>query len=161
RLPNAVAWPLVACDDRRMTPRIGEQLLYLSKADVVACALEAGAMNGALEAMFRAKAENRAWTIPKMLIARPGSGTSFCAKGGTLSEPDYGGVKWFGYFPGNERFGRPDFLPLIILNEGESGMPIAVMDGTWISGVRTGSLTAVAAKHMARPDARSVGFVAC
>jgi ornithine cyclodeaminase/alanine dehydrogenase len=144
-----------------MTPRIGEQLLYLSKSDIAACGVGAGDMNAALEAMFRAKAENRAWTKPKMLIAKPGSGTSFCAKGGTLASPDYGAVKWFGYFPGNERFGRPDFLPLIILNEGESGMPVAVMDGTWISGLRTGSLSAVAAKYMARPGAKSIGFVAC
>lgn len=143
-----------------MTPRIGEQLLYLSKADVAACGLTAAEMNAALEAMFRAKAEGRAWMKPKMQIARP-DGASFSAKGGVLSEPGYGAVKWFGYFPGNRRFGRPDFLPLIILNEGESGMPVAVMDGTWISGLRTGSLTAVAAKYMARPGADSIGFVAC
>jgi ornithine cyclodeaminase/alanine dehydrogenase-like protein (mu-crystallin family) len=157
---RAIAQPAAACHDSGMKPRIGEQLLYLSNADVAACGVTADEMNASLEAMFRAKAEKRAWMQPKMLIARPG-GTSFCAKGGVLSEPDYGAVKWFGYFPGNDRFGRPDFLPLIILNEGESGMPVAVMHGTWISGLRTGSLTAVAAKYMARPDVKSVGFVAC
>jgi len=143
-----------------MGPRLAEQILYLSKADVAACGVTAGEMNAAIEAVFRAKAEKRAWMQPKMLIAPPG-GASFCAKGGVVSGPGYGAVKWFGYFPGNERFGRPDFLPMIILNEGESGMPVAIMDGTWISAFRTGSLTAVAAKFMARPDARSVGFVAC
>jgi ornithine cyclodeaminase/alanine dehydrogenase len=143
-----------------MGPRLGEQILYLSKTDVASCGVSPGEMNVATEAMFRAKAEGRAWMQPKMLIARP-DGQSFCAKGGVMSRPDYGAVKWFGYFTGNERFGRPDFLPLIILNEGESGMPIAIMDGTWISAFRTGSLTAVTAKYMARPDADSIGFVAC
>ena len=143
-----------------MGPRLGEQILYLSRADVASCGVSPGEMNVAMEAMFRAKAEGRAWMQPKMLIARP-DGQSFCAKGGVMSRPDYGAVKWFGYFTGNEHFGRPDFLPLIILNEGESGMPIAIMDGTWISAFRTGSLTAVTAKYMARPDADSVGFVAC
>jgi len=143
-----------------MAPETGKQILYLSRADVAALELSAAEINAAMEAMFRAKSAGRAWMQPKMAIARPG-GTNFTAKGGIVSDPDYGALKWFGYFPGNERFGRPDFLPLIILNEGESGMPVAVMDGVWISAYRTGALTAVAAKYMARPESRSVGLVAC
>jgi ornithine cyclodeaminase/alanine dehydrogenase len=143
-----------------MAPKIAKEILYLSRADVAALGLSAAELNAAMEAMFRAKSTGQAWMQPKMAIPRPG-GTNFTAKGGIVSDPDYGAVKWFGYFPGNERFARPDFLPLIILNEGGSGMPVAVMDGVWISAYRTGALTAVTAKYMARAESRSVGFVAC
>jgi ornithine cyclodeaminase/alanine dehydrogenase-like protein (mu-crystallin family) len=140
--------------------RIGHEVLYLSREDVAAAGVTAAEMNDALAAAFRAKAEGRAWTPPKMAMFRP-DGASFRAKGGVVSGPDYGAVKWFGYFPGNERAGLPDFAPLILLNEGATGMPIAIMDGVVISAQRTGSLTAVAARHMARRDAASAAFIAC
>ncbi len=143
-----------------MVPRIGREILYLSREDVIAVGVTPFEMNEAIAAAFRAKAENRAWTQPKMTIFRP-DGASFRAKAGVMSQPDYGALKWFGYFPGNERAGLPDFVPLILLNEGGSGMPVAVMDGVVISAQRTGALSAVAARHMARRDAVSVAFIAC
>ena len=35
------------------------------------------------------------------------------------------------------------------------------MDCTWITGVRTGAASAVAAKYLARPESRTIGIVAC
>ena len=40
----------------------------------------------------------------------------------------YAAMKWFGYFPGNEQRGLPDGRSTA--NEGVSGMPVAIMDGT-------------------------------
>src|SRR5262249_43578113 len=115
-----------------VAPRIGREMLYLSRADVAGLGVGAARMNEAMAAVLRAKAEGRAWSEPKMAIMRP-DGASFRAKGGILATPDYGAVKWFGYFAGNERAGLPDFLPLIVLNEAKTGMPVAVMDGVVIS----------------------------
>ncbi|MBV9749162.1 MAG: ornithine cyclodeaminase family protein [Acetobacteraceae bacterium] len=143
-----------------MAPRLGAEILYLSRQDVQACGLNAGDVTRALVAMFRDRADGRAWTQPKMTIFRP-DGASFRAKGGALGGQGYGAMKWFGYFPDNARRGLPDFTPLILLNEGVSGMPVAVMDAVWISAVRTGCISAVAARWMARPDATSIAFVAC
>ncbi len=143
-----------------MAPRVGEEILYLSRADVTAIGLTPREMNDAMAAVFRAKAENRAWAQPKLTVFRP-DGASFRAKGGVVSQPDYGAIKWFGYFPGNERAGFPDFAPVILLNEGTTGMPVALMDGIVISAQRTGSLSAVAARSMARKDSASVAFIAC
>jgi ornithine cyclodeaminase/alanine dehydrogenase len=143
-----------------MAPRIGREILYLSRDDIGAVGVTAAEMNEAMTAMFRAKAEGRAWMQPKTAVFRP-DGASFRAKVGVLSQPDYGALKWFGYFPGNERAGLPDFAPLILLNEGETGMPVAIMDGIVVSAQRTGALTAVTARYMARRDAASVAFIAC
>jgi ornithine cyclodeaminase/alanine dehydrogenase-like protein (mu-crystallin family) len=118
-------------------PQIGREILYLSRDDVSAVGVTASEMNDAVAAILRAKAQGAAWAPPKMAVFRP-DGASFRAKGGALSRPGYGAVKWFGYFPGNERARLPDFVPLIFLNEGETGMPVAIMDGVVISAQRGG-----------------------
>jgi ornithine cyclodeaminase/alanine dehydrogenase len=141
-------------------PSVGKEMLYLSRADVAACGITPARMNDVVEAVFLAEAQGTAWTQPKLAIFRP-DGSSFRAKAGATIHPSYGAVKWFGYFPGNADRGLPDFWPMVILNEGETGFPVAVMDATWISASRTASVTAVAARHMARSDAKTVGFVAC
>ena len=141
-------------------PRIGKEILYLSRADVVACGVTPVRMNAVVEAVFLAEAQGTAWTQPKLALFMP-DGSSFRAKAGALIGPSYGAVKWFGYFPGNAARGLPDFWPMILLNEGETGFPVAMMDASWITAARTASITAAAAKHMARSGAKRVGFVAC
>ena len=49
----------------------------------------------------------------------------------------------------------------MILNDDETGLPLAVMDCTWITGMRTGAATALAAKYLARPDSATVGILGC
>ena len=143
-----------------MSIRIGKEMLYLSRAEVERCAVTAKEMNAAIEAMFAAKAAGTAVTKPKLAFFRPG-GRSFRAKAGVMETPPFAAIKWFGYYAGNAARGAPDFLPLMIVNETETGLPVCVMDGAWLSGLRTASFSAVAAKYLARKDAASIGFVAC
>jgi ornithine cyclodeaminase/alanine dehydrogenase len=142
-----------------MTIRIGHELLYLSRADVIALAITPSEVTAAVEAAFRAKAEGRGFTRPKLLIARP-DGKLFMAKAGATLGPAYAAIKWLGFFPGNIDRGMPDYIPLILLNDGETGFPIALMDGTWITERRTGSMSALAARYMALPEAARIGFIA-
>jgi ornithine cyclodeaminase/alanine dehydrogenase-like protein (mu-crystallin family) len=71
------------------------------------------------------------------------------------------GVKWVAGYPENQAKGLPYISGLLILNDPETGIPIAVMDCAWITGMRTGAATAVAAKHLARPDIARAGILAC
>ena len=70
------------------------------------------------------------------------------------------GMKWIAGFPMNRS--TPD-LPrataLIILNDPKTGLPIAVMEGALISAVRTGAVTGIAAKYLARRNTTSVGII--
>jgi alanine dehydrogenase len=70
------------------------------------------------------------------------------------------GVKWVNAHPHNpQRHGLPAVLGMYILSDPATARPLAVMDATLLTAVRTGAAGAVAAKHLARPDARTVGFI--
>lgn len=70
------------------------------------------------------------------------------------------GVKWVSVFPPNPvKFGIQNLSAVIILSEIEHGFPIAFMEGTLCSNMRVGAMGAIAAKHLARRDARSIGFI--
>lgn len=72
------------------------------------------------------------------------------------------GVKWVNAHPGNpERYGLPSVLGMYILSDPATAQPLAVMDATLLTALRTGAAAAVATKYLARDDARTVGFVGC
>ena len=62
------------------------------------------------------------------------------------------GMKWVSGYPANQARGLPYITGLLILNDDETGLPLAVMDCTWITAMRTGAATALAAKYLARPE---------
>ncbi len=70
------------------------------------------------------------------------------------------GFKAIASFPRNPfRHNLPRASALIVLNDVELGLPRVVMDGTLISTMRTGAVTGVGAKYLAREDATRVGLV--
>ena len=71
------------------------------------------------------------------------------------------GIKWVTRYLPNLEKGLPYVLGLLILNDPETGVPICVMDCAWITAVRTGAASAVAAKYLARKDSRQIGILAC
>jgi ornithine cyclodeaminase/alanine dehydrogenase len=139
--------------------RLGLDILYLSNADIESCGLELSQVTAAVEAMFAAKAAGAASMKPKLALAAPG-GALFLASPGVLETPPFAGVKWVGV-AGNQERGLPHIAGTIVLSDTGTGMPVAIMDARWITGVRTAAITAVAARRLARPDSASIGFVAC
>ncbi len=78
----------------------------------------------------------------------------------TLTSEGVCGVKWVSVFPPNvERFGVQNLSAVFILSEIERGFPLALMEGTLASNIRVGAIGAVAAKHLAPPDAKVIGFI--
>lgn len=137
-----------------------DDILYLSAGDVVACAVTPAEINAAIEGAFMASARDAAHTRPALSIAAGGGG-SFRAKGAVLGNAGYAAVKWYGYFPQNTASGSPEYVPLILLNETRSGFPVAIIEGTWITAVRTAGIAAVGAKWLARADAQRAAFIGC
>jgi ornithine cyclodeaminase/alanine dehydrogenase len=71
------------------------------------------------------------------------------------------GMKWVSGYPGNQAKGLPYISGLLILNDPDTGIPIAVMDCAWITAMRTGAASAVSAKYLARPESSTIGILAC
>jgi len=70
------------------------------------------------------------------------------------------GVKWVSVFPPNPiRHGLQNLSAVIILSEIERGFPVAFLDGTLCSNMRVGAMGGVAAKHLARSDSKTIGFI--
>jgi ornithine cyclodeaminase/alanine dehydrogenase len=135
-------------------------VLYLSREDVEATRLPMSEIIQALEAMFREKGNGQVEMPPKPGI-HPRPDAFIHAMPAYIPSVQAAGLKWVSGYPGNQAKGLPYITGLLILNDPDTGVPLAVMDCTWITAQRTGAATAVAARHLARPDSASVGIVAC
>lgn len=136
------------------------QFLYLSRADVVAVNIPMRDIIDALLPAFRLKGDGRVEMPPKIGI-HPAPDAFLHAMPAFIGDLRSVGVKWVSGYPQNPVRGLPYINGLLILNDPETGIPVAVMDCTWITGMRTGAASAVAAKYLARPDSRMVGILGC
>lgn len=69
------------------------------------------------------------------------------------------GTKLVNVHPENPKKGLPTVMAVIILHDPKTGIPLAAMDGTWITALRTGAGSAVATKYLARKDAKTMGVI--
>jgi ornithine cyclodeaminase/alanine dehydrogenase len=137
-----------------------KRLLYLSRAEVEACGLTMAEIIAALETAFREHGEGRVEMPPKPGV-HPRPNSFLHAMPAWIPALHSVGLKWVSGYPENYRRGEPYIMGLLILNEEETGRPLAVMDATWITAQRTGAATALAAKYLARPEAETVGVLGC
>lgn len=128
-------------------------MLYLDRAAIEGLGVSGAQMLAAVADGFEQRRLGKAETLTAP-VHRVGSG-AFHAKGGTYR--DHCALKWFGYFPD----GMGVAQPLILLNDRANGTPLAVMDGGWITEHRTAAISTHGALRLARPDAASLGFIAC
>jgi len=137
------------------------KLLYLSQADVVAVGISMSEIIAALETAFRAKGEGRTEMPPKPGV-HPGGGDNFIhAMPAYIQDLKSAGVKWVSGYPENYKRGLPYITGLLIYNDVENGLPLAVMDCVWITAKRTGAASAVAARRLARPESSVMGMLGC
>jgi ornithine cyclodeaminase/alanine dehydrogenase-like protein (mu-crystallin family) len=137
-----------------------QELLYLSREDVVATALPMSEIITTVEAAFREHGEGRVEMPPKPGV-HPLPDAFLHAMPAFIPAMQSVGVKWVSGFPSNIQRGLPYISGLLILNDPETGFPIAVMDCTWITAKRTGAATAVSAKYLARPASSILGILGC
>lgn len=136
------------------------QMLYLSRADVEAVALDVRTIIDLLEEAFREKGAGRVEMPPKPGIhTRPDA--FIHAMPAYIPSQKAAGIKWVSGYPENQKRDLPYISGLLILNDDETGIPYAVMDCTWITAYRTAAATALSAKYLARPDSRVAGILAC
>src|SRR6266536_5676373 len=73
--------------------------------------------------------------------------------------PDGLGQKIVTFYPPNAEKGIATHMALIVLNDPETGAPVAVMDGRLITEMRTAAVSAAATKLLASPDAKVLAIL--
>ncbi len=135
---------------------------FLSQEDVVAAGgLDVAATIDVVEEALRLHAEGDTRLPSKSALLWSDELGSEEKDGRIMAMPAYVGgsvglvgLKWIPSVPSNPSRGLPRGIGLIVLTDPRTGLPVAVMDGTIVSAVRTGAVTGVTARRLARPGAR-------
>ncbi len=134
--------------------------LVLSRRDVFSLLTLSDCID-AVEGAFRAHAEGRAFG-PGVLGIHARDGGFHIKAAGLTGPRSYFAAKTNANFPDNpKRFGLPTIQGTVVLADADNGVPLAVMDSGSITALRTGAATGVAAKYLARKDARTATIVGC
>jgi ornithine cyclodeaminase/alanine dehydrogenase-like protein (mu-crystallin family) len=136
-------------------------MLFLDRQDVAAL-LPMAACIAAVERGFRAYAEGALPAPPGVLGAHVAGG-GFHVKTAALGPaPGYFAAKINANFPDNpERHGMPSIQGMIGLFDASNGRPLSLLDSIEITTLRTAAASAIAARHLALPDARSLLICGC
>ncbi len=133
-------------------------ILYLSRSDVESTGVEISVIIEAVENAFLEKGRGKTEAPPKPGL-HPKPDAIIHAMPAYIPALKSMGIKWISGYPGNPEKGLPQIAGLIILNDPETGLPLAIMDATWITAQRTAAATAVSAKYLARSGSETLGIL--
>jgi alanine dehydrogenase len=135
-------------------------LRFLSGPDIDALGITNGEIVAAVQDAVRAHGEGLVVLEPRVhLVPDNGGAGHFNVLRGHLGAPGVSGIKVVGDFVANYAAGLPSELGLLTLYDPQTGVPLSIMDATLITACRTGAMTAVGARYLARPDAKVLGHV--
>jgi alanine dehydrogenase len=138
----------------------GLWLRFLSGPDIDSLGLSNAEILTAVEDAVRAHGDGRVVVEPRVHLVPDNNGAGhFNVLRGHLQAPGISGVKVVGDFVANYAVGLPSELGLLTLYDAETGVPLSIMDATMITACRTGAMTAVGARYLARRDSRVLGHV--
>lgn len=100
-------------------------------------------------------------TMPSKLYLPLPHESDFRAMPAALTRPPACGIKWVNVHPRNRARGLPTVMALIILNDPDTGVPLAVMDGLMITRLRTAAAAAVATDALALREAQIGALIGC
>jgi alanine dehydrogenase len=140
------------------------ETLLLGPEDVSASA-DLPAVIDAVEAAFGAYASGDVQMPAKSYIDLPQHDGDFRSMPAYIDRTDEdgweaAGVKWVNSHPSNPAdHDLPTVMGTMIYSDPETALPLAILDGTTLTRLRTGAAAAVATRHFAREDATSLGLV--
>ena len=138
----------------------GVNLTYLNGPDVERLALSDEEILGAVEAALRAQGQGRTVIEPRVhLMPESSDRGHFNVLRGVVWPLGLAGVKVVGDFVDNYRRGLPSEMAVLNLFDPETGMPKAIVDATAITEMRTGAVTALGARHLARRESKVLGHI--
>jgi alanine dehydrogenase len=124
-------------------------MLVLGRDDLEALGITADEVVDVLDDAFAQKAKGLVQNPPKPAV-RPRPGAFINAMPAYLGGSDRAGIKWVSGYETNRARGLPYIHGVFILTDAETGAPMALMDGGWITEVRTAGVSGVVLRHV--PD---------
>ena len=137
----------------------GLEILFLSKEDVEALDLGLQETMDAIEAGLKAHGEKKVIMPSKDHLVLDFPERLFNILKGCVEPMHVAGVKVIGDFQKNYEHGLPSELALITLYDPDTGAPFAIVDGTLITWMRTGAVTAIGAKYLANERPRVLAHI--
>ncbi len=137
------------------------EILLLTRADIEAVAPDLVEIVDLAERTYLMEARGEADVPVKVGVHPHGRHTFLHALPAWIPADRALGMKWISYFPGNFERGMPDSSGLIVLNDPDHGLPVAIMEGMWITFVRTAACGAVAARLCAIEHPRTLALIGC
>ncbi|MBV2143660.1 ornithine cyclodeaminase family protein [Falsochrobactrum sp. TDYN1] len=138
-------------------------LLYLSRMEVEHLVPSRSALRVAVAEAVRNTASGQLKFLPKSTLAYA-TGHSFQSMPALVSDREGKGVatiKWVSVVPAMAQSSIDNVHSIICVNDLGTGRPLAIMDGNYITLVRTAALSALAAEHMLAIEPISIGFIGC
>ncbi len=133
---------------------------YLSGPDIAALEMTDDEILDAVEDGLRAQGRGNTVIEPRVhLEPDPAFRGHFNVLRGYVAPLDLAGVKIVGDYVDNYQQGLPSEMALLNLFDPRTGMPVALLDATAITEMRTGAITALGAKYLARCDVKVLGHI--
>lgn len=140
---------------------IGKDLLYLSEAECRALPITDQEVFELTERSLVLYSEKKT-DMPAKIAVHPIKNTFYHAMPASIEEVSSVGIKWGSCYPDNRKnFGARQANALVIINDYLSGIPLAVMDGLYVTEIRTPCVAFASAKYMARPNTKTFGMIGC
>ena len=141
-----------------MSPPI--YITYLNRFDIEALGITDQEILDAIEMGLAMQGRGQSVIEPRVHLHPGVSNGHFNVLRGALTEPvDYAGVKVVGDFVDNYKLGFPSEMAVLLLMDPATGAPKAILDAGGITDMRTGAVTAIGAKHLARKGSKVLGHI--
>src|SRR5437016_12514276 len=130
--------------------------LLLTRGDL-ARLLDFEAVIEAVSGAFAAYSSGQTQTPLRVGVEAPGTDGVLLVMPCAVAEPPALGAKIVSVFRGNPSRGLATVMSMYVLSDYATGAPLALMDGGYLTGIRTAAGSAVATRALARSDARTLG----
>ena len=135
-------------------------ITYLNGPDVAKLALTDDEVIAAVESALAAQGRKETVVEPRVhLVPESSDKGHFNILRGYVKPLGVAGVKIVSDYVNNYKVGLPSEMALLNLFDPETGMPLAVIDATAITDMRTGAMTAIGAKYLARKESRVLAHI--
>jgi len=135
-------------------------IAYLNRLDIDELKFTDEEILQAIEAGLASQGRGQTVIEPRVHLEPGVANGHFNVLRGAIKDPvDFAGVKVVGDFVDNYKEGLPSELAVLLLFDPRNGVPKAVLDASGITDMRTGAVTAIGAKYLARKNSRVLGHI--